>query len=184
MQSKHTEDGVRERLIISGINELFEHGITDFSLRRTASRAQVSCAAPYRHFKDKDEMISEIVKYITSKWSLLCKEIESSFSSDRRRLAIEVAVATLLFWLGNPNFRSILLLNTTLVGNEGFDAYLISTIASYAEEICLSDSESRDLISSIRSAVYGTVMLTAMDNLTSTEEITRALRKALDTLLL
>ena len=44
---------VRSRLLFSGLKELETHGVADFSLRRVAQDAGVSCAAPYRHFKDK-----------------------------------------------------------------------------------------------------------------------------------
>ena len=44
---------VREQLIKAGISELENHGISDFSLRRVASGCNISCAAPYKHFKDK-----------------------------------------------------------------------------------------------------------------------------------
>jgi AcrR family transcriptional regulator len=48
---------VKTRLILAGLNEIEEYGIKNFSLRRVALGAQVSCAAPYRHFKDKDDFI-------------------------------------------------------------------------------------------------------------------------------
>ena len=55
MEADFIEGSVRTRLIVAGINELEERGVKDFSLRRVALAAEVSCAAPYRHFKDKDD---------------------------------------------------------------------------------------------------------------------------------
>ena len=52
MEEKITVDDVRSRLLFSGLKELERHGVSDFSLRRVAQDAGVSCAAPYRHFKD------------------------------------------------------------------------------------------------------------------------------------
>lgn len=180
MEENYIEDGVRERLIISGINELCEHGLSDFSLRRTALKAQVSCAAPYRHFKDKDELIREIVKYITSKWTLLCREIASAFSDDPRRLAIEVALATLRFWLANTNFRSVLSLGINV--DTDFDSYLIDTVKSYAENIGASE-RTDELVYLVRSQIYGTVMLVTMGKLADTDETVSRLRKSLEMLL-
>ncbi|MBO5879898.1 MAG: helix-turn-helix transcriptional regulator, partial [Clostridia bacterium] len=54
MEDRFVEENVKHRLILAGIRELEEYGITDFSLRRVAVSAQVSCAAPYRHFKSKE----------------------------------------------------------------------------------------------------------------------------------
>ena len=57
----------KKALIKAGIHELQENGFSGFSMRRVASACGVSCAAPYRHFKDKDEFILEIFKYISRK---------------------------------------------------------------------------------------------------------------------
>ena len=154
------ESGVRERLIIAGINELSEHGVEDFSLRRTAQMAEVSCAAPYRHFKDKEDLLLNITKYILSKWELLCREIASVFSGDLHRLCVEVSVATLRFFLANKSFRSVLTLLSG-VGECNFDFYLQSVI----NELCeISPGKDPDeVFYSIRIAIYGAVMLSAMD---------------------
>ena len=66
MEEAYVEKSVRTRLILAGITELEEHGLGDFSLRRAALAAQVSCAAPYRHFKDKDEYIREIITHVAT----------------------------------------------------------------------------------------------------------------------
>ena len=76
MEQEFIENSVRTRLILAGMSEIEKHGVNDFSLRRVALAAQVSCAAPYRHFKDKDEYIREIISYVNSKWELLSREIE------------------------------------------------------------------------------------------------------------
>ena len=51
---------VRDRLIEAGIREIEANGLQNFSLRHVAQLCGVSCAAPYRHFKDKEEYINEI----------------------------------------------------------------------------------------------------------------------------
>ena len=51
---------VREQLIVAGISELEVHGVTDFSLRRVASSCNISCAAPYKHFKSKEAFVDAI----------------------------------------------------------------------------------------------------------------------------
>lgn len=162
MENHFLEDDVRKRLILAGLDELCEHGIRDFSLRRVAVSAQVSCAAPYRHFKDKEELIGGIVEYISSKWQLLCRAIEASFSDNPKSLATELAVANIRFWLANGNFRTVLMID----GNQNpkfldlmrsFDAPILSAI-----EQALPDAE-KALVSSkqlaVRSIIYGAVLL-------------------------
>ena len=166
MEEQYFEDGVRTRLILAGISELCEHGVRDFSLRRVALAAEVSCAAPYRHFKDKDELILEIIRYIFSKWQLLCREIESAFSFNPARLVVELAAANVGFWVANGNFRSVLMLEAGDDAADGareelrrFDAPIIAAISEYAMRASLSPDSTRALVFNVTSLIYGTVML-------------------------
>ena len=158
MAEHYIEDGVRIRLILAGIDELCRHGIRDFSLRRVALAAEVSCAAPYRHFKDKEEFISEIIKYIASKWELLCHEIESVFQNDIRRRIIELSVSNLRFWIANPNYRSVLM-TVSPSGIEVlglFDSQLTAAIEEWCRQN-FADFESKKY--TVRALIYGTLML-------------------------
>ena len=177
MENDFIEKNVRTRLIVAGINELEERGIRDFSLRRVALRAEVSCAAPYRHFKDKDEFISEIIKYISSKWMLLCHEVEKVFSSDKRRLIIELAVANLRFWLANANYRTVLMTVSTSSGGvlSDFDSPLINSVREWCAEAG-EDAETK--IFTVRALLYGAVMMTSSDALRS--EVPSLLRRELE----
>ena len=163
MEAEFIEGSVRTRLIVAGINELWERGIKDFSLRRTALVAEVSCAAPYRHFKDKEEFISEIVKYIASKWELMCREIESVFDKDLRRRIIELSVSNLRFWIANPNYRSVLM-TLSPSGIEVlsmFDSPLTAAIEQWCAEKFL-DFEAKKF--TVRALIYGTLMLMGSEN--------------------
>ena len=176
------EDGVRTRLILAGLSELEEHGIKDFSLRRAALSAQVSCAAPYRHFKDKDEFILETVRYIRSSWELLCREIEAAFKNDLRRLLIELCMANLGFWLANSNFRSVLMLSPheTSISREfmKIDGYLISTVDKYCLEKSIPDSEQKEF--AVRSLIYGAVMLVGAGEMENNQNTLDMVRKRLE----
>ncbi len=163
MEDAFIENSVRTRLIVAGINEIEERGIKDFSLRRAALAAEVSCAAPYRHFKDKEHFIAEIIKYVGSKWELLCREIEGVFKNDKKRLVVELAVSNLRFWLANHNYRSVLL-TLSAAGKEGlsvFDAPLLSAIDEYAMEKEIDLEKTKHLV---RALIYGSLMLAGEDS--------------------
>ena len=100
---------VREALILAGITELEEKGMDGFSLRRVATACGVSCAAPYKHFKDKDAFFSAIAAYIDEKWSLLEGHISAVVEDEEERLA-ELCLASVRFWVGNPHFRAVRML--------------------------------------------------------------------------
>lgn len=53
---------LKETLIQAGDDELKRSGFELFSLREVSKRAGVSHNAPYRHFKDKDDLIEHIME--------------------------------------------------------------------------------------------------------------------------
>ena len=163
MEEQFVEESVKARLILSGIKELEDHGLTDFSLRRAAVSAQVSCAAPYRHFKDKDEYISEIIKYVNSRWELLSCEIERVHAGDPARLAYEMSVCALRFRIANKNFRSVFNLAATAGYGELLDRSLISATRAYCEYKKMSDKDCELKIYTVRAFIAGTLMLLGDD---------------------
>ena len=72
---------MREVLILAGISEINTHGVTDFSIRRVAEACNVSCAAPYKHFKDKREFIAAIIDYVNEQWRVRQQEVLAACGS-------------------------------------------------------------------------------------------------------
>ena len=162
MEENYTPDNVRSRLLFSGLKELETHGVTDFSLRRVAQDAGVSCAAPYRHFKDKDELIGAVIKFVVDGWTLLSEQISEIFASDTKALLTELAVAGVRFWVANGNFRTVISATATLgAGQRGpledFDRPIVAAAKLYREEKGIS--EPSDISFKILSLIYGAVIL-------------------------
>lgn len=166
-------DGVKTRLILSGIQEIEEHGIKDFSLRRVALSAKVSCAAPYRHFKDKDELIESIIKYVGTRWELLFAEIKKVYANNLKALIKNSCIAYIRFFSGNVNYRTILLSSPSATTHIGFDTTLKKLIDEYFNHEKFADSR----YFSVRSLVYGAIMLSGFED---PEEIISGLSIALD----
>ena len=162
MEEKFTQDSARSRLVFSGLKELEEHGVSDFSLRRVAQNAGVSCAAPYRHFKDKDELIGAVISFVLEGWTLLSRQISEIFSHDSLLLVAELAVAGLRFWIANGNFRTVIMVNATLgSGQRGalleFDRPIADAVRSYAVENGIDDVDR--ITFKLLSMLYGAVIL-------------------------
>ena len=98
---------MREGLLLAGIAELEAHGLGGFSLRRVAAACGVSCAAPYKHFESKDHFIAAILDYIHEKWALLEEHICTVFPDDARERLLSLCLSNIRFWIGNPHFRSV-----------------------------------------------------------------------------
>ena len=105
MEEILNHDPLRDRLIIAGIAEIEQHGIAGFSLRRVAAACNTSCAAPYKHFKNKDDLILEIIRYVNRQWELLRDQILSLYTGESMERIVEVCVAYIRFWVANPNYR-------------------------------------------------------------------------------
>lgn len=100
---------MREVLILAGISEINDHGVRDFSVRRVAQACNVSCAAPYKHFKDKRDFIAAIIEYVNGQWKLRQQKVLSKVSTLREQI-VEVSVSYVQFLMEKPFFRSILML--------------------------------------------------------------------------
>lgn len=92
---------LKEKLLAAGMDEILLHGSGDFSLRRVASACGVSCAAPYKHFKNKEEFIGAVVKYAGDKWEHLALQICDSYH-DSKEVIAQLAIAAVKFRIANP----------------------------------------------------------------------------------
>ena len=101
---------MREVLLLAGISEINTQGVTGFSIRRVATACGVSCAAPYKHFKDKKEFIAAIIDFVNSEWHQRQSEILNECGGDLRRQLVELCCGYIHFLMEKPYFRSILLL--------------------------------------------------------------------------
>ena len=101
---------MREVLIQAGISEINEHGVTGFSIRRVAESCHVSCAAPYKHFRDKREFIAAIIEYVNEQWRVRQQEVLAACSDSMREQIVEVSVNYVRFLMEKPYYRSILML--------------------------------------------------------------------------
>ena len=101
---------LREALILAGIQELNDKGLQNFSLRSVAEACNVSCAAPYRHFKDKREFMAAIIDYVNELWAARQEEILASCGKTLRNQIIEIVLGYIRFLMENPQYRAILML--------------------------------------------------------------------------
>ena len=152
--------GTREELIRAGIHELQEKGFNDFSIRRVAADCGVSCAAPYRHFKNKDEFVLEIFAYINRKWYLMQNMILSEYEGARERLT-EMSVAYVRFLIENPDYFTILMTRNDSFEGElkckknGVSICVQGLIEQYCNEVNMSPDDRMRKTYVVRSLIFG-----------------------------
>ena len=165
MDEEMTVEPLRDRLIVAGTEEISRHGIADFSLRRVAAACGTSCAAPYKHFKNKEAFISEIVRYINRQWELLRTQILSLFADDLRKGLTEVCIAYIRFWVANPNYRSVLVAAKREAGGRTDGEYadvsaeFSKLCSTYCQECNKSESETERISLMLQATLLG---ITAM----------------------
>lgn len=171
----------REKLILSGMDEIRDYGIEGFSLRRTAARCGVSCAAPYKHFAGKQDMLLAMVDYVNERWR---SELKSFTPSDSIvESAADFSMHYIKFLLANPHYKSVLMIKNIEPDSSGKARKVTLTVPAkrlvvrYLREKGLTRGEVRDKIFIARSLVFGAVFTIDADK-SLEEERTETFRKA------
>lgn len=184
MEEEYFSDTLRDKLIIAGASEISRYGISSFSLRRVASACNISCAAPYKHFKNKDEFILEIIRYINRQWELLRDQILTLFAGNVRKQIVEVCVAYVRFWVANPNYRSVLITSEKELDQTKKTISMENMIREYCASNGADVDETERIVYAIKAIIFGmTAMMESgeLENMPKTYEYIRVtIEKELD----
>ena len=154
----------KEKFLIAAVEELEEHGVSDFSIRRVAQRCDVSCGAPYKHFKNKNELILEVIRYINRQWYEYQSKVISDCKTLREEL-IETSMSYIGFLCDHPAFLSILLLNDKNMDSEqiaeknSISNRTATLIEAYCREVSMSDKDAIRKIYAVRSFIFGAALM-------------------------
>lgn len=163
---------LREKLILAGLDEIRQHGVQALSMRRVAKVCGVSCAAPYKHFKDKDAFLTAIVDYIGALWSVRQQAVLARYTRNLRQQLVESSLEYIRFLVENPAFRAILV---SAAGEGQRSAAALSRrsremIAAYAQSVGMDERTQRLKTYIIRSLIYGAAILFGSGELAYNEE--------------
>ena len=176
---------MRKLLIEAGIEEINRVGLTEFSVRRVAQACGVSCAAPYKHFKDRREFIAAIIEYVNEQWHERQEEILSG-CGDMRGQIVELVVGYIRFLMEKPYFRSILMLKDAEFDNlyhrtRGQMSSRTQTLqAEFFAQTGWDQAKVRRKLHYVRAILFGTVFLIDSGEITYSEEVLDNVRAAVD----
>lgn len=166
MEQSASRIKLHDQLILAGIEELNKNGIQNFSVRRIANKCGVSCAAPYKHFKDKQTFIAAILTYIDEKWVARQNAVTKQFTSTpSRKQLLEVCMEYIRFLVDNPHLRSIIMFKfdvldkefSILRGKLSKPTYVL--VSRYCEEVGMSADVRRRKTFVVRSLIYGAALM-------------------------
>jgi AcrR family transcriptional regulator len=176
MDNKFARKTIKEKLILAGIDEIGNSGVANFSLRQVAVACNVSCATPYNYFKNKEGFVVEIIQYIKHQWSLLKTEINKIYKNDEKQQLIELCVFYIKFLVGNPNYRSIIMLDDIAVDDESYTDiesarnFIELELEHYMKINNVSVREARRKSFVIRAIVFEATLLLERGDLDNTAE--------------
>jgi AcrR family transcriptional regulator len=165
-RQNENEGSLYGRLIKAGIYELNRYGVQNFSVRRIAGRCGVSCAAPYKHFKDKHKFIAAIIEYINDIWAGRQREVLARVSVEpTRRKILAICEEYIRFLVENPYFRSILMMT-----NKDFDSEYVrlrgqlsrisrNLVDRYCDEVGMPEKKKLVKTFIVRSLLYGAALM-------------------------
>lgn len=107
---KHNIGELKEILIKNGLLLLNKVGYQDFSIRKVAAMSGVSHAAPYKHFKDKEELITAISMSVVKSFKNSLAETALIFAAQPHMCLIELGKKYVQFMVENPEYMKSLFL--------------------------------------------------------------------------
>lgn len=177
---------MRQLLIEAGIEEINRSGVTDFSVRRVATACGVSCAAPYKHFKDRREFIAAIIDYVNEQWYVRQEELLAECSCGLREQIVQIIVGYLRFLMEKPWFRSILMLKDAEFDNiyhkvrGQMSSRSQRMEAEFFAESGWDQEKIKRKLHIVRAILFGTVFLIDTGELTYDESVLERVRVAVD----
>lgn len=177
---------IRDRLIEAGIHELKEYGVQGFSLRRVAQACGVSCAAPYKHFKDKRALIEAIADTLNHQWFNRQAEALDKLGGDPGAQLRTICKEYLRFLRENPNFCALITQRDESTGkwhlNHLFDqsSRTKRLIVQYAKEHRMTEEEVYSSVCAIRAVLYGAAMMNQHDDMRLNDSAIEILCRMID----
>ena len=172
----------RDALIEAGIKEIHTYGMQNFSIRRIAASCGVSCATPYKHFKNRDEFILAMFRYVNVQWASVHKQIVEAPLSAKERI-LETCITYIHFLVDNASYHSLVLTkNENLTESQIKERSEISKasrdlIDAYCREVNMLDEDRIRKVFLVRSLLYGAAIMIdngQLDNSPETYEMIRA----------
>ena len=169
MDTYHKAD-LKNQLIEQGIALVSEHGTQALSLRKVAAACGVSHAAPYSHFKNKEELLTAMKEHITNQFSSILEDRIQEHEKDLNMLDA-LGKAYVEFFVEHPDYFSFLFYQANVSidltmkeessGYRPFDLYRTQVIKILEAQHYPKEGY-QDVILSLWSFVHGIASLATM----------------------
>lgn len=152
---------LKERLIQTGIAQLTLKGVEGFSLREAAKSCGVSCAAPFKHFKDKQDFFQEISLVLDCQLECQLKRIEAAYQGDLWNVHLEGSVSFIEYLIAHPFLMNLSYWGITegerTMGTRQWRSFemVIANFNAYCASLNLSKEDYDRTFFSMQNITYG-----------------------------
>ena len=170
-EDKYHHGDLKEMLIKNGIKLLKESGCAGFSMRKLSAMCNVSHAAPYKHFKSKEEIIDAVMKYVLQELENALVDVAEKYKDNPQQLTIELGKQYVKFMIDNPDYLKVLFLSdfeTKIMIKDGnieseftaFNIFKVNAIRAFKMCGIREDEYSRNIIA-MWAMVHGIAIMIA-----------------------
>ena len=99
---------LRNTLVLAATELIREHGVDNFAIVDAARIAGVSSAAPYRHFRDKDDLIEAVIRFGFDTLNLDVVEAVKDVPLGRRERIFAIGYCYLDFVIDNSSLFELM----------------------------------------------------------------------------
>ena len=181
MSDSYHHVNLRQALIDAGIKIINESGEANLSLRKTAAMCKVSHAAPYAHFKDKNELIEAIKATVTEQFT---KELSAAVdaSPNAESALLNMGRHYVAFFVRRPDYFRFIFGSQNITAHIRFDkqyendyppfALLKETYLKYLGEKQLDKSREEQEINLLKlwASVHGIAAIACMSGVETSFE--------------
>ena len=166
-------EGLKNLLIEKGIEIVNADGVQSFSLRKAAAACKVSHAAPYSHFRNKEELLNAMQLHITERFS---KTLETAVAENKKPAALlkKLGIAYVSFFIDNPAYFQFLYsksdikvdLTLSVPDEENYAPFILykNSILSLLKQAKVPKKKQNDILITIWAFIHGLTALAAMKN--------------------
>ncbi|WP_432403068.1 TetR/AcrR family transcriptional regulator [Wukongibacter sp. M2B1] len=175
IKQNYHHGNLKESLIDKGLELLNEVGYEAFSMRKLATICGVSHSAPYRHFKNKDELISTIRFKALEHFNQYLKTSIKAYPNPKEVIK-EMGKRYLKFFIEYPDYLDFLFLNSSpgnikiqnnqaLFSDNPAFKFFTEKCVEYLESVSVDKSDLMINIISIWSLIHGLTILLVKENI-------------------
>lgn len=164
---------LKNELIEKGIELVNEYGLSQISLRKVARACNVSHAAPYSHFANKDELLVAMQSHITEQFTETLEKTISEYKG-KSEFLLEFGKAYISFFISRPQYFTFLFqqgnmlidLNIDSQEENNYKPFVIykTQVLNLLESSGMSQSKKQDFIIALFAYVHGLTSLATMKN--------------------